>query len=131
MKHHVDVHVGQRIRRQRMERGVSQAELGEKLKLTFQQIQKYESGANRVGSSRLFTIASILDVPVQYFFDDMPKAVIDALPETEKAPDVAVKSDHVLRLLGSGEGLELNRAFSKIKSPETRKAFVAFVKTLT
>jgi len=61
----------------------------------------------------------------------LPKEVIDALPEAETVPDGAAKTDYLLSVLGSREGLEMNRAFSKIKSPETRKAFVEFVKTLT
>jgi len=131
LKHHVDVHVGQRIRRRRMASGVSQEALGNELDLTFQQIQKYEKGANRVGASRLYIIAKILEVPVQYFFNEMPKEVIDELSNSEKFPDDAVGTDFVMKFVASREGLDLSTAFSKIKSPETRKAFVEFVKTLT
>ena len=131
LKHPVDVHVGHRIRRRRLANGVSQEALGNVLELTFQQIQKYEKGANRVGASRLYTIAKILDVPVQYFFDEMPTELIDELPVSEKFPDNTVGTGYVMKFVASREGLALNTAFSKIKSPETRKAFVDFVKTLT
>jgi transcriptional regulator with XRE-family HTH domain len=68
----IDVHVGKRLRLRRTLLGMSQERLGESLGLTFQQVQKYERGANRIGSSRLFELGQILDVPVSFFFDDMP-----------------------------------------------------------
>ena len=70
----IDVHVGKRLRLRRTLLGMSQERLGERLGLTFQQVQKYERGANRIGSSRLFELGQILDVPVSFFFDDMPRA---------------------------------------------------------
>ncbi|MBS1018503.1 helix-turn-helix domain-containing protein [Gluconobacter cerinus] len=78
----VDVHVGNRIRLRRTLMGLSQEKLGEALGLTFQQIQKYERGANRVGASRLYDLARVLDVPIGFFFDDMQ----DAAPKTAPAP---------------------------------------------
>ena len=73
--HPVDIHVGSRVRLRRILLGMSQDKLGKALNLTFQQIQKYERGANRIGSSRLYHISQILDVPVSFFFDDMSKDV--------------------------------------------------------
>src|SRR5882762_7396194 len=70
--HPVDVHVGARMRQRRTLLGMSQEKLGTAVGLTFQQIQKYERGSNRIGSSRLFEFAKVLDVPVSYFFDEMP-----------------------------------------------------------
>lgn len=126
----IDIHVGSRVRLRRMMIGMSQERLGEKLSLTFQQVQKYEKGANRIGASRLFTIASILDVPVQFFFEDMPGEAIENLPagaEGMKEPD---QTEYVMGFVSSAEGLQLNTAFSKIENVETRRKIVDLVKTL-
>jgi len=72
----IDVHVGSRIRLRRTLLGMSQERLGEALGLTFQQVQKYERGVNRVGESRLFDLSRVLDVPISFFFDDMPDSVV-------------------------------------------------------
>lgn len=79
--HPVDVHVGTRVRLRRTMLGISQEKLGEAVGLTFQQIQKYERGANRIGSSRLFEFSRVLDVPVSFFFDDMPPELKGAKAE--------------------------------------------------
>jgi transcriptional regulator with XRE-family HTH domain len=71
----IDVHVGRRVRLRRTLKGISQEKLGERLGLTFQQIQKYERGVNRIGASRLFEISRILDVPIGYFFEEMPTEI--------------------------------------------------------
>src|SRR5918992_4717448 len=71
----IDLHVGSRVRLRRMLLGMSQEKLAERLGLTFQQIQKYEKGINRIGASRLFDLAQVLGVPVQFFYDDAPVAV--------------------------------------------------------
>ncbi len=76
----VDVHVGARVRLRRTLLGMSQEKLGEAIALTFQQVQKYERGANRIGSSRLFDLSRVLDVPIEYFFGDMPAAVAACSP---------------------------------------------------
>src|SRR5215217_318251 len=78
----IDVRVGARLRLRRNMLGLSQEKLGEAIGLTFQQVQKYERGANRIGASRLFDLSRVLDVPVSFFFDDMP-ADPDALPSSE------------------------------------------------
>ena len=125
----IDIHVGSRIRLRRMMIGMSQETLGAKLDLTFQQVQKYEKGANRVGASRLFTIASILDVPVQFFFDDMADTTAKDVPGFDgKRP--ADDTPFVMDFVSSQEGLQLNTAFSNIESRETRRAIVALVQTL-
>src|SRR5256885_15946505 len=74
----IDVHVGSRIRLRRTLLGMSQERLGEALGLTFQQVQKYERGVNRVGASRLFDLSRVLDVPISFFFDDMPDSLASA-----------------------------------------------------
>ena len=81
--HPVDVHVGGRVKLRRKLMGLSQAKLGDAVSLTFQQIQKYERGVNRMGGSRLYQFAQILDVPVSFFFDDMPENLNDLAPAVE------------------------------------------------
>lgn len=127
----IDVHVGSRVRLRRMLVGMSQEKLGEKLSLTFQQVQKYEKGANRIGSSRLYTIASILNVPVQFFFDDMPANIdVSALALAEGGLAEDDETPIVMDFVNSSEGLQLNTAFSRIADSETRKRIVELVKTL-
>ncbi len=127
----IDVHVGSRVRLRRMLVGMSQEKLGEKLNLTFQQVQKYEKGANRIGSSRLYTIASILNVPVQFFFDDMPATIdVSALTLAEGGVAEDDETPIVMDFVNSSEGLQLNTAFSRISDSETRKRIVELVKTL-
>lgn len=117
----IDVEVGRRIRQRRAIMGMSQSKLADELGVTFQKVQKYEKGTNRVGSSRLQNIARFLGVPISYFFDDLsePRSV----PEQDACETVA---DFVL----SVEGLQLNRAFLAIRSDKVRRKFVAMVKSL-
>ena len=107
--------------------GMSQERLGNSMGLTFQQVQKYEKGVNRIGASRLFHISRILDVPVQFFFEEAPFA-----GETGSTPSMA-KGDSegfILEFLNSREGLELNRAFVKIGDGKVRKSVVDLVRAL-
>ncbi len=122
----IDVHVGSRIRLRRNMLGMSQEKLGESLGITFQQIQKYEKGTNRVGASRLQAIASILGVPVSFFFEDAPN--IPAGPAGGFREDNA--TSYVVDFLNSAEGLQLNRAFVKIGDPKVRRRVVDLVKAL-
>ena len=122
----VDVHVGSRVRLRRMLLGMSQERLGDSLGLTFQQVQKYEKGVNRISASRLFQIVKILDVPVQFFFEEAPQIDGPAVkgmgePESET---------FIQEFLYSREGLELNRAFVKISDPKVRKSIVDLVRAL-
>ncbi|TCS65053.1 helix-turn-helix domain-containing protein [Varunaivibrio sulfuroxidans] len=125
----VDVHVGARLRQRRTLIGMSQEKLGEAVGLTFQQIQKYERGANRIGASRLFELSQILDVPVSYFFEDMSNEVKKAavngqrtLPETSEASE----SDPLMRR----ETLELVRAYYRIEDPKVRKRLFELAKAI-
>ncbi len=121
----IDVHVGSRIRLRRMLVGMSQEKLGDMLGLTFQQVQKYEKGANRVGASRLYQISRILGVSVQFFFDDMPAADgQDEVSEGSTPP-------YVMDFVSSSEGLQLNRAFTRIDEPAVRKKLLELVKALS
>lgn len=106
--------------------GMSQEKLGESLGITFQQIQKYEKGTNRVGASRLQAIASILSVPVSFFFEDAPGQPAGAQPGLAEDSQTA----YVVDFINSAEGLQLNRAFVRIADPKVRRKIVDLVKTL-
>ena len=119
-----DVHVGSRVRERRKMMGMSQEKLGEKLGITFQQIQKYEKGTNRIGASRLQRISEILDVPVSYFFPDQAS---DASPGMAEEGGGA---DYVVDFLSTAEGLELNRAFARIKDVKVRRKVIELVRAV-
>ncbi|MGO7425765.1 helix-turn-helix domain-containing protein [Rhizobium ruizarguesonis] len=121
----IDIHVGSRIRLRRTMLGMSQEKLGESLGITFQQIQKYEKGTNRVGASRLQNISNILNVPVSFFFEDAPGEHSAGGGGME-----ASSSNYVVDFLSSSEGLQLNRAFVKISDPKVRRKVVELVKAL-
>lgn len=104
-----DEEIGRRIRTRRLALGMSQSSLGEKLGITFQQIQKYEKGINRIGSGRLEELSRILDVPVGFFFDDGREPT---------------DTRHIFDLANSGQALRLLRAFSDIKASNTRQALI-------
>ena len=123
----IDIHVGSRIRLRRTMLGMSQEKLGESLGITFQQIQKYEKGTNRVGASRLQNISSILNVPVSFFFEDAPG---ESSSSGSSGLAEASSSNYVVDFLSSSEGLQLNRAFVKIGDPRVRRKLVDLVKAL-
>ena len=122
----IDIHVGSRIRLRRNMLGMSQEKLGESLGITFQQIQKYEKGTNRVGASRLQAIASILSVPVSFFFEDAPGH--EGAGQQGFAEDS--QTAYVVDFMNSAEGLQLNRAFVRIDDPKVRRKIVDLVKAL-
>lgn len=122
----VDVHVGSRVRLRRMLVGMSQEKLGESMGLTFQQIQKYEKGANRIGASRLFRLSQVLDVPVQFFFEGMPPSEAGTASGMAE-PD---SESFLYEFLNTRDGLELNRAFMKIKDSEQRRSIVELVRSM-
>lgn len=117
----IDVHVGSRIRLRRTMTGVSQEKLGEGLGITFQQVQKYEKGTNRVGASRLQAIADLLNVPVAYFFDGQDSR--------QQSPEGSAESD-LMRFVATSEGLALNRAFAAIRDPHVRRRLVDLAKAI-
>jgi transcriptional regulator with XRE-family HTH domain len=102
--------------------GLSQEKLGEKLGITFQQIQKYEKGTNRVGASRLQAMSDALDVPVSYFFPDTGPAAPSGMKEES--------ATFVMDFMSTSEGLDLTRAFTRIKNPKVRRKVVELVRTL-
>src|SRR6476469_7596246 len=118
----VDKHVGQRVRARRNEMEISQTAVGDALGLTFQQIQKYETGSNRISSSRLHQLAAILAVDVSYFFDGGPgKRVLES-----SGPD----TDHIAQFTASAEGKRLMQAFARIDDRELRRHIVQLVTML-
>lgn len=123
----VDVHVGSRVRLRRTLLGMSQEKLGDALGLTFQQIQKYERGANRIGSSRLYRLSKILDVPVAYFFDEMSSEVKAATRGLSEGPTEPFESDQ----LSKRETLELVRAYYRITDAKVRRRLFDLIKAVS
>lgn len=125
----MDVHVGSRVRLRRILLGISQEKLGERLGLTFQQIQKYEKGVNRIGASRLFDMARVLGVQIQYFYDDAP---IASENEHGQIVGFAERSgdDYLVEFLNSREGVELNRAFTRIADSRVRRSIIELVRAM-
>lgn len=120
----IDIHVGGRVRLRRMMVGMSQERLGEQLGITFQQIQKYEKGTNRIGASRLQNIASVLTVPVSFFFEGAPGQSDASGTETRDG------AGQVVDFLSSSEGLQLNRAFVRIADPRLRRRIIDLVRAV-
>lgn len=119
----VDVHVGSRVRLRRMLLGMSQEKLGEHLGLTFQQVQKYEKGINRIGASRLFDLSQVLGVPVQFFYEELAVAGAGGAGFGERPAE-----SYAVEFLGSREGLELNKAFARITDSKVRRSIVDLVR---
>jgi len=126
----IDIHVGSRVRFRRMLLGMSQEKLGERLGLTFQQVQKYEKGINRIGASRLYDLAQVLGVPVQFFYEEAPlgEGRVDASDGQAVGEGQAEHS--IVEFLRSRDGLELNRAFVRIPDLKARRAIVDLVRSL-
>jgi transcriptional regulator with XRE-family HTH domain len=121
----IDIHVGSRVRLRRMMLGMSQEKLGEALGITFQQIQKYEKGTNRIGASRLQHIATVLTVPVAFFFEDAPGTPAEAASLAESGG-----RDYVVDFLSSSEGVQLNKAFVRIKDAKLRRRIIDLVRAV-
>jgi transcriptional regulator with XRE-family HTH domain len=127
----IDVHVGSRIRLRRTLMGLSQERLGEALGLTFQQVQKYERGVNRVGASRLFDLSRVLDVPIAFFYDDMPESVGGPRSLTRPVTGFGDQQDAFGDdTLNRRETLELVRAYYRITDAGVRKRVFDLVKSL-
>ena len=126
----IDVHVGSRVRLRRMLLGISQEKLGERLGLTFQQVQKYEKGVNRIGASRLFDLSTVLAVPISFFYEDAPAAEARVQPIPGFAEAQSSADSSILEFLSTREGLELNKAFSRIQDVKTRRAILELVRAL-
>jgi transcriptional regulator with XRE-family HTH domain len=123
----IDKHVGSRVRMRRMMLGMSQEKLGDALGLTFQQVQKYEKGTNRIGASRLQQISHILQVPVAFFFEGAPSMPASARTEgLAEAPSPAYVSD----FLATSDGLALTKAFMRIDDSKLRRRIVDLVEQI-
>jgi transcriptional regulator with XRE-family HTH domain len=120
-----DKHVGSRVRMRRMMLGISQEKLGDALGLTFQQVQKYEKGTNRIGASRLQQIANILQVPVAFFFEGAPNSGA-AVPDEGAAQSPSFVSD----FLATSDGLALTRSFTRIQDGKLRRRIVDLVEQI-
>ena len=118
----IDVHVGFRIRMRRAWCDMSQGTLAQAIGVTFQQVQKYEKGTNRVSASRLKEIAAVFDVPPAYFFEDMP--------DREGIARIPPVDGELTDFLSTAEGLALNRAFARIEDKTVRRRFASLVKSL-
>ena len=127
----VDIHVGGRVRLRRTLLGLSQERLGEMIGLTFQQVQKYERGTNRIGASRLYDLSRVLDVPIQFFYEDMPPETAGQSPRlraglSESNADSYTEIDPMNRR----ETLELIRAYYRIKDPAVRDRVLDLCKAM-
>lgn len=121
----MDVHVGSRVKLRRMIMGLSQEALGRSLGLTFQQIQKYEKGVNRIGASRMFEISQLLDVPVQFFYDEFGEAIHARHGFAEEGSSVSV-----MDLVNSPEGVQLCRYYASIRDPQVKRRVLELVRSI-
>jgi transcriptional regulator with XRE-family HTH domain len=120
----IDTHVGSRIRLRRQLIKMSQEKLGDELGVTFQQVQKYERGANRVGASRLYRLSRVLEVPIQFFFEDLSDASpVSGMAEGDQTP-------LIYDFIQSPDGVSLAEAFSRIQDPKVRRRVLELVRTL-
>ena len=127
--HPVDVHVGARVRLRRKLLGMTQTGLGDALGLTFQQVQKYERGINRIGAGRLYDLSRVLDVSIEYFFEDMPTAAA-ARPPAKGHGKAKEPPAYELDPMAKRETLEFVRAYYKILGPQIRKRAYELTKAL-
>lgn len=118
----VDRRLGQRVRARRLEIGMSQERLAEILGVTFQQVQKYEKGVNRIAASRLFAIAAALELPVSRFFEGMPSARGAGVAEPE--------ADYLADVMSTPEGMQLMALFASITNPKVRRRVLDLVRAL-
>jgi transcriptional regulator with XRE-family HTH domain len=124
----IDRHVGSRVRMRRMMLGMSQEKLGDALGLTFQQVQKYEKGTNRIGASRLQQICQILQVPVSFFFEGVPESPLG--PPSDDGLREAPSPSYVADFLSTSDGLALTKAFMRIENAKLRRRIVDLVEQI-
>ncbi len=126
--HPIDIHVGGRVRLRRTMLGMSQDKLADSLGLTFQQVQKYEKGVNRIGASRVFQISRVLGVPIQFFYDDYDAETGRSYGFAEAGIDPGAA---MMELLNTPEGVALCKHFASIRDPKIRKRVLELVKSLS
>ena len=120
----IDRHVGGRVRMRRLIVRISEEKLGEALGITFQQVQKYEKGTNRIGASRLQQIAEVLRVPIEFFFEGVPHVTSQGVIASDVAPG------YMADFLSTSEGVQLTRAFVRITDPNVRRRLISLVKAM-
>lgn len=128
--HPIDIHVGSRVRLRRTLLGLSQEKLGDSIGLTFQQVQKYERGANRIGSSRLYELSRVLDVPVSFFFDDAPDGDMPPVSPSAAPVDRGLDATFEQDAMGRQETLDLIRAYYRIGDTTVRKRVFDLTKAI-
>ncbi len=126
----IDVHVGARVRLRRTLLGMSQTGLGDALGVTFQQVQKYEKGKNRISASRLYDLSRVLDVSIEHFFEDIPAAVAASSPAAKKSGKAKKPPGYELDPMVKRETLELVRAYYKIENAGVRKEVYQLIKAV-
>jgi transcriptional regulator with XRE-family HTH domain len=128
--HPVDLHVGHRVRAQRQALGLSQDRLGKELGLTFQQVQKYERGMNRVSASRLFELGQVLNVPADFFFRGLDHDLEKSAANTRTGFAEGAQEGFTVDALSNRETMELVRAYSAIRDPKVKRQFLEMIKAL-
>ncbi len=128
--HPVDVHVGERVKQRRKLLGMTQTDLGDALDLSFQQVQKYERGVNRIGASRLCELSRVLDVSIDYFFEDMPPEIAAISPATKRRGKAKKPPGYEPDLMVKRETLELVRAYYEIEDADVRKGVYQLTKAM-
>jgi transcriptional regulator with XRE-family HTH domain len=123
----IDQHVGKRVRMRRMMLKMSQEKLGDAIGLTFQQVQKYEKGTNRIGASRLQRISEVLQVPPEFFFEDAP---LPDLPAAQGAKKATASLNPIMEFMSTKEGLALAEAFMRIGNVQVRRRIVDLVEEI-
>ncbi len=126
----IDAHVGARVRMRRKLLGMSQTGLGDALGLTFQQVQKYEYGTNRISASRLYDLSRVFDVPVEHFFEDIPAEVAASSPAAKKSGKAKKPPGYELDPMVKRETLELVRAYYNIEDANVRKRLYHLTKAM-
>lgn len=127
----IDIHVGQRIRVRRIQKELSQSAVAERMGVSFQQVQKFENAQNRVSAARIYKIARILDVPVEYFFEGIPTHFFLLPGETPESMHLAEEqADYGIDLMNHPESAELLKVFFDVEDRATRRAVIDFMKRL-
>lgn len=124
----IDVYVGGRIKLRRNMLGLSQEKLGDALGVTFQQVQKYEKGTNRVGASRMQAITKILQTPIEFFFEGAPE--VSGSGKGAEITSIDENTSVHLEFLATNEGIKLNREFNRIKNPKLRAKAIEMIKAM-
>ncbi len=127
----IDVHVGLRVRLRRILMGLSQEKLADALGLTFQQVQKYERGVNRIGASRLYSLSKVLDVPISFFYDDMPAAIAGQVRRQPPGLSESAAANYDAGPMSSRETMELIKAYYRIGDTGKRRKVLDLIRSMS